>query len=127
MRIELKVKDVLEMTEEKRHVFLVDNEEFKRCIMQHQEFFLQEIVKQEFIQKHQTKALSMLIDDVELRNTIYMQEKQKREAKTEQRERHRMFEIEKRKRQEQHQASINYRKSVDFVHDVLGWNDETNE
>lgn len=127
MRIELKVKDVEGMTDEKRHIFLVDNEEFKRCIMQHQEFILQEIVKQEFIQKHQTKALSMLIDDVELRNTIYMQEKQKREAKSEQRERHRMFEIEKRKRQEQHQASINYRKSVDFIHDVLGWNDETNE
>lgn len=122
MRIELKVKEVVEMTDEKRHVFLVDNEEFKRCIMQHQEFFLQEIVKQEFIQKHQTKALSMLIDDVELRNTIYMQEKQKREAKTEQRKRHRLFEIEKRRKQEQHQASINYRKSVDFIHDILGWN-----
>ncbi len=127
MRIELKVKDVEGMTDEKRHIFLVDNEEFKRCIMQHPQFFLQEIVKQEFIQKHQTKALSMLIDDDELRNTIYMQEKQKREAKTEQRERHRQFEIEKRKRQEQHQASINYRKSVDFIHDVLGWNDESNE
>lgn len=38
--------------------------------------------------------------------------------------RHRLFEIEKRRRQEQDQASINYRKSVDFIHDILGWNDE---
>ena len=30
MRIELKVNDVLEITEEKRHVFLVDNKELKR-------------------------------------------------------------------------------------------------
>ena len=124
MRIELRVKDVEGMTNEKRHVFFVDNEEFKRCIMQHHDFFLQEIMKQEFIQKHQTKALSMLLDDAELRNTIYMQEKVKREAKSEQRERHRQFEIEKRRRQEQHQASINYRKQVDFIHDILGWNND---
>lgn len=122
MKIHLKINDVVGQDEKGRHVFLVDNEEFKRCIMQHQEFFLQEIVKQEFIQKHQTKALSMLIDDVELRNTIYMQEKTKREAKTEQRKRQRQFEIEKRRRKEEHQASINYRKSVDFIHDILGWN-----
>lgn len=35
-----------------------------------------------------------------------------------------MFEIEKRKRQEQHQASINYRKNVDYIHDILGWNND---
>lgn len=125
MRIELKVKDVLEMTEEKRHVFLVDNEEFKRCIMQHEGFVKQEIIRE--IIAHDTKLMSEILDDKDLRNTIYMQEKARREAKSEQRERHRLFEIEKRRRQEQHQASINYRKQVDFIHDILGWNDETNE
>ena len=119
MRIELKVKDVLEMTEEKRHVFLVDNEELKRCIMQHQEFVKQEIIRE--ILSHDTKLMSELLDNKDLRNTIYMQEKAKREAKSEQRERHRLFEIEKRRRQEQHQVSINYRKNVDYIHDILGW------
>ena len=106
MRIELKVNDVLEMTEEKRHVFLVDNKELKRCIMQHQEFVKQEIIRE--ILAHDAKLMSEILDDKDLRNTIYMQEKAKREAKLEQRERIRLFEIEKRRRQEQHQASINY-------------------
>ena len=124
MRIELKVKDVEGMTDEKRHVFIVDNEEFKRCIMQHPEFFLQEIVKQEFIQKHHTKALSMLINDVELRNTIYMQEKQRREQRAENRQRMKQAEIDKQRRREQFIASKNYRQSVDYIHNVLGWNDK---
>ena len=104
------------MTEEKRHVFLVDNEELKRCIMQHQEFVKQEIIRE--ILSHDAKLMSEILDDKDLRNTIYMQEKAKREAKSEQRERLRLFEIEKR----QHQASINYRKNVDYIHDILGLN-----
>ena len=118
MRIELKVNDVLEMTEEKQHVFLVDNEELKRCIMKHQEFVKQEIIRE--ILSHDAKLMSEILDDKDLRNTIYMQEKAKREAKSEQRERLRLFEIEKR----QHQASINYRKNVDYIHDILGLNND---
>ena len=106
------------MTEEKRHVFLVDNEELKRCIMQHQEFVKQEIIRE--ILSHDAKLMSEILDDKDLRNTIYMQEKAKREAKSEQRERLRLFEIEKR----QHQASINYRKNVDYIHDILGLNND---
>ena len=119
MEVHLKVKDVIGQDEDKRHVFLVDNEEFKRCIMQHEGFVCQEIIK-EILAKNK-KLMSELLDDKELRNTIYMQEKAKREAKSEQRERHRLFEIEKRRRQEQHRASINYRKHVDYIHDILGW------
>ena len=110
MRIELKVNDVLEITEEKRHVFIVDNEELKRCIMQHEGFVCQEIIK-EILAKNK-KLMSELLDDNDLRNTTKMQEKSKRDAKSEQRERLRLFEIEKRRRQEQHQASTNYRKIV---------------
>lgn len=120
MEVHLKVKDVVGMDEDKRHVFLVDNEEFKKTILEHEGFLLQEVLKEYFL-KHKTKLLSDIIDDNDLRNTIYMQEKARREAKSEQRERHRLFEIEKRRRQEQHQASINYRKHVDFIHDILGW------
>ena len=96
MQIELKVKDVIGQDEDKRHVFLVDNEEFKRCIMQHEGFVCQEIIK-EILAKNK-KLMSELLDDKDLRNTIYMQEKAKRESKSEQRERHRLFEIEKRRR-----------------------------
>lgn len=122
MEVHLKVKDVVGMDEDKRHVFLVDNEEFKKTILEHEGFLLQEVLKEYFL-RHKTKLLSDIIDDNDLRNTIYMQEKAKREAKSEQRERHRLFEIEKRRKQEQHQASINYRKHVDYIHDILGWND----
>lgn len=120
MKIHLKINDVVGQDEKGRHVFLVDNEEFKRCIMQHEGFVCQEIIK-EILAKNK-KLMSELLDDKDLRNTIYMQEKAKHEAKSEQRERHRLFEIEKRRRKEEHQASINYRKSVDFIHDILGWN-----
>jgi hypothetical protein len=121
MEVHIKVKDVIGQDEDKRHVFLVDNEEFKRCIMQHEGFVCQEIIK-EILAKNK-KLMSELLDDKDLRNTIYMQEKARREAKSEQRERHRLFEIERRRKQEQHQASINYRKHVDYIHDILGWND----
>ena len=122
MEIHLKIKDVIGQDEQKRHVFIVDNEEFKNTILEHEGFLLQEVIKEYFMQ-HKTKLIADIIDNNDLRNTIYMQEKAKREAKSEQRERHRLFEIEKRRKQEQHQASINYRKNIDFIHDILGWND----
>lgn len=122
MEIHLKIKDVIGQDEQKRHIILVDNEEFKNTILEHEGFLLQEVIK-EYFMRHKTKFIADLLDDSELRNTIYMQEKAKREAKSEQRERHRLFEIERRRIQEQHRASINYRKNVDFIHDILGWND----
>ena len=36
---------------------------------------------------------------------------------------HRLIEIEKQHRRDQFLASKNYRKSVDYIHNVLGWND----
>lgn len=122
MEVHLKIKDVIGQDEQKRHIILVDNCEFKNSILEHEGFLLQEVIKEYFMQ-HKTKLIAEIIDDNDLRNTIYMQEKAKREAKSEQRERHRLFEIERRRKQEQHQASINYRKNVDFIHDILGWND----
>ena len=118
MRIELKVKDVLEMTEEKRHVFLVDNEEFKRCIMQHQEFVKREILA------HDTKLMSEILDSKDIRNTIYMQEKAKREKKAVERVKTKQAQIDKQRRREAFMASVNYRKSVDYIHNVLGWNND---
>ena len=122
MRIELKINDVLEMTEEKRHVFLVDNEEFKRCIMQHQEFVKQEIIRE--ILAHDTKLMSEILDNKDIRNTIYMQEKAKREKKAVERVKTKQAQIDKQRRRETFIASVNYRKSVDYIHNVLGWDND---
>ena len=71
-----------------------------------------------------TRMLNEIIDDPALRNNIYMDEKAKREQKAERRERHRQDEIAKQRRRDQFIASKNYRQSVDYIHNVLGWNDE---
>jgi len=38
--------------------------------------------------------------------------------------RHRQDEIAKQRRRDQFIASQNYRKSVDYIHNVLGWNND---
>ena len=78
----------------------------------------------DWLLKHNTRLLNEIIDDPTLRNNIYMAEKAKRDGKTEQRERHRLFEIEKKRKHDQLIASQNYRQSVDYIHNVLGWNNE---
>lgn len=105
MEIHLKINDVVGMDDEKRHIIRVDTEEIRRMLKD-------------------KNIWQQLLDDNKIRNTIYMQEKARRETKSEKRERHRQFEIEARRRREQHQASVNYRKHVDYIHDILGWNEE---
>lgn len=122
MEIHLKIKDVVGQDEKGRHIFLVNNEDLRDCILERKDWVLQEIVKEHLLK--QPKAIAMILDDNDIRNTIYMQEKAKREEKSEKRERHRQFEIDARRRREQHQASVNYRKHVDYIHDILGWNEK---
>ena len=122
MEIHLKIKDVVGQDEKGRHIFLVNNEDLRDCILERKDWVLQEIFKEHLLK--QPKAIAMILDDNDIRNTIYMQEKARREEKSEKRERHRQFEIEARRRREQHQASVNYRRHVDYIHDILGWNDE---
>lgn len=105
MEIHLKIKDVVGMDDQKRHILRVDVEEVKRILQER-------------------KLWNELLDDPALRNSIYLQEKARREGSADHRERRRQFEIDKRRRQEQHQASVIYRKNVDFIHDILGWNEE---
>lgn len=105
MEIHLKIKDVVGMDDQKRHILRVDVEEVKRILQER-------------------KLWNELLDDPALRNSIYLQEKARRESSADHRERRRLFEIDKRRRQEQHHASVIYRKNVDFIHDILGWNEE---
>ena len=105
MEIHLKINDVLGMDDDKRHILRVDTEEMRRLF-------------------HERGLWEQMIDDPTIRNNIYMQEKAKREQKAENRKRMKQAEIDKQRRREQFIASKNYRQSVDYIHNVLGWNDE---
>lgn len=118
MEIHLKINDVVGMDEKKRHILRVDDENLRAALMEHPRWLTQNVVKEWLLKK--PSLLNEIIDDPVLRNNIYIEEKAKREAKAERRERHRQFEIEKRRQEEQRQASLNYRKAVNFYHDILG-------
>lgn len=123
MELHLKINDVVGMDDQKRHIIRVDEESLRTALMAHPGWLTQNVVK-EWLLKHNTRLLNEIIDDPTLRNNIYMAEKAKRDGKAEQRERHRLFEIEKKRRHDQFIASQNYRQSVDYIHNVLGWNNE---
>lgn len=122
MELHLKINDVVGMDDENCHIIRVDDESLRDALFAHPGWITQCVVK-EFLLKHNTRLLNEIIDDPVLRNNIYMDEKAKRENKAERRERHRLIEIEKQRRRDQFLASKNYRKSVDYIHNVLGWND----
>lgn len=123
MELHLKINDVVGMDNEKRHIIRVDEEQLIAALMEHKGWLTQNVVK-DWLLKHNTRLLNEIIDDPTLRNNIYMAEKAKRDGKAEQRERHRLFEIEKKRKHDQFIASQNYRQSVDYIHNVLGWNNE---
>ena len=123
MELHLKINDVVGMDDEKRHILRVDDESLRSALLEHPGWITQCVVK-DFLLKHNTRLLNEILDDPTLRNNIYMDEKAKREQKAERRERHRQDEIAKQRRRDQFIASKNYRQSVDYIHNVLGWNDE---
>ena len=123
MELHLKINDVVGMDDQKRHIIRVDDESLRDALFAHPGWITQCVVK-DFLLKHNTRLLNEIIDDPTLRNNIYMDEKAKREQKAERRERHRQDEIAKQRRRDQFIASKNYRQSVDYIHNVLGWNNE---
>jgi hypothetical protein len=123
MELHLKINDVVGMDDEKRHILRVDDESLREALLSHPGWITQCVVK-DFLLKHNTRLLNEIIEDPTLRNNIYMDEKAKREQKAERRERHRQDEIAKQRRRDQFIASKNYRQSVDYIHNVLGWNND---
>lgn len=123
MELHLKINDVVGMDDEKRHILRVDEESLRTALMEHPGWLTQNVVK-EWLLKHNTRLLNEIIDDPTLRNNIYMAEKAKRDGKAERRQRQTEAEIAKRRRHDQFVASQNYRKHVDYIHDILGWNNE---
>ncbi len=113
MEIHLKINDVKGQDEKGRHILWLN---------EHQSYVLTTIVQP--MLKHHPAILSQIIDDPQVRNVIYMREKAQREQKAERRQRQTEAEIAKRRRHDQFIASQNYRKSVDYIHNVLGWNNE---
>ena len=121
MELHLKINDVVGMDDQKRHIIRVDDESLRDALFAHPGWITQCVVK-DFLLKYNTRLLNEIIDDPTLRNNIYMDEKAKREQKAERRERHRQDELAKQRRRDQFIASKNYRQSVDYIHNVLGWN-----
>lgn len=123
MELHLKINDVVGMDDEKRHILRVDDESLRSALLEHPGWITQCVVK-DFLLKHNTRLLNEILEDPTLRNNIYMDEKAKRERKAENRQRMKQAEIDKQRRREQFIASKNYRQSVDYIHNVLGWNEE---
>ena len=119
MELHLKINDVVGMDDQKRHILHVDGEQLLKALMEHKGWIAQNLIR-DYLLKHDTKLLNQIIDDNDLRNTIYQNEKARREGKAERRERHHQFEIERQRRQDQHKASIATRKALNFYHDILG-------
>jgi chromosomal replication initiation ATPase DnaA len=120
MEIHLKINDVRGQDEKGRHILWIDDEDLRLWLEEHQQYVIQTILQP--MLKHHPGKLQEIIDDPTMRNVIYMQEKAKREQKSENRKRMRQAEIDKQRRRDQFIASKNYRQSVDYIHNVLGWN-----
>ena len=122
MEIHLKINDVRGLDEKGRHILWINDEDLRLWLEDHQQYVIQTILQP--MLKHHPGKLQEIIDDPTIRNVIYMQEKAKLEQKSENRKRMRQAEIDKQRRRDQFLASMNYRQSVDYIHNVLGWNNE---
>ena len=122
MEIHLKINDVRGQDEKGRHILWINDEDLRLWLEEHPQYVLQTIIQP--MLKHHPGKLQEIIDDPQIRNVIYMKEKAAREQKAENRKRMKQAEIDKQRRREQFIASKNYRQSVDYIHNVLGWNNE---
>ena len=122
MEIHLKINDVRGQDEKGRHILWINDEDLREWLEEHQQYVIRNILQP--MLKHHPGKLQEVIDDPTIRNVIYMQEKAKREQKAENRKRMKQAEIDKQRRRDQFIASKNYRQSVDYIHNVLGWNNE---
>ncbi len=120
MEIHMKINDVRGQDEKGRHILWINDEDLRLWLEEHQQYVIQTILQP--MLKHHPEKLQEIIDDPTMRNVIYMQEKAKREQKAENRKNMKQAEIDKQRRREQFIASKNYRQSVDYIHNVLGWN-----
>jgi chromosomal replication initiation ATPase DnaA len=120
MEIHVKINDVRGQDEKGRHILWINDEDLRLWLEEHQQYVIQTILQP--MLKHHPGKLQEIIDDPTMRNVIYMQEKAKREQKSENRKRMKQAEIDKQRRRDQFIASKNYRQSVDYIHNVLGWN-----
>ena len=131
MRLALKINDVEGQDDRKRHILLVDDESLREALWEHKGWMTQNVVK-EWLMKHPA-LMSEVIDDPQLRNVIYMQEKAKREEKqekkrqrihTEEQLKEKREEVKRQRQNEQFEKSRAYRRSINFYRDILGIDDE---
>jgi hypothetical protein len=106
MELRLKIGDVVGM-EDGRHVLRVNQEDLRAALMEHQKWLSKVVVKDWLLKR--PSLLADIIEDVGLRDTIYMREKARREEKAELRRA-----IDNRK------ASAATAKALSLYHQVLG-------
>lgn len=127
MRLTLKINDVEGMDDKKRHILLVDGENLREALMEHERWLMQCVVR-EWLMKHPS-LMSEVIDDPQVRNVIFMQEQARRTEKqerkrqrihTEQQLAEKKAELKRQRQNEQFEKSRAYRRSINFYRDILG-------
>lgn len=78
MEIHIKIKDVLGQDERGRHIIYVDENDLLESLMERKGWLFQEVFKERLL-KTDKRTLCEFVENKDLRNTIYMQEKAKRE------------------------------------------------
>lgn len=132
MRLVLKINDVEGQDDQKRHILLIDEESLREALMEHEGWLSQNVIR-EWLMKKKPRMLAEVIDDPQIRNVIYMQEKAKREEKverkrirlhTEQELAEKKEALRRAKANEQFEKSMAYRRSMDFYKQILGIDEE---
>ena len=80
MEIHIKIKDVLGQDERGRHIIYVDENDLLESLMERKGWLFQEVFKERLL-KTDKRILCEFVENKDLRNTIYMQEKAKREKR----------------------------------------------
>lgn len=119
MELHLKISDVLGKDEEGRHILYVDDESLRRALLEKPKWIMQSVVKG-FLMKH-TALMSECIEDKGVRDTIYMQEKARRDRARAEKDAMMLEEERRRREKANRKAAAIYDKSVGFYHEMLAW------
>lgn len=111
------------MDDDKRHILRVDSESLRTTLAEHPRW-VQLFIK-EVLLKRQPRLIEELIDDPAVRDIIYTKEKARREEKEANRRKAEQERLDKQRRHDAHIANSHYRGDVDFIHEILGWNESS--
>ena len=109
MEIHLKINDVVGMDDDKRHILLIDNDELRRMF-------------------REPKVMENLVmQDRDFCNRVYLQEKNRREKKQAKYASIQAEKTKEKREQERRRAAFIKEGSVEYLHEILGWNKPESE